>query len=238
MDGKQSLLVVDDDQRLCRLLERILRGDGYSVTSVPSGELMFQHLEKHAVALVILDRMLPEGDGIDLAQRLRADSDIPIVMLTGIDQPLEKVHGLEAGADDYITKPFDQRELLARVRSVLRRSTHETRSPQPPTDPTVVFAGWTLKVEQRVLRSPTSHTIALTEHELRLLTLFIAHPNETLSRQQIMVAVMNREWSALDRSVDVLVSKLRRKLRTEPGQPELIQSVRGSGYRFRAHIVS
>lgn len=232
MEHAESLLIVDDDPRLCRLLARTLSDNGYGTSTASSGKEMLQMLEESDYDLLILDRMLPDGDSVILAQRLRGKSNIPIIMLTGKAEPLDRVLGLEVGADDYITKPFDERELLARVHSVLRRA---RASPLKPAD-SIFFAGWELHVENRTLSTPGGTSMPLSDQEFRLLTLFVEHPQQPLSREQIMETVMDRPWSSTDRSVDVLVSKLRRKLKTDPKQPDLIQSVRGTGYRLCASV--
>jgi two-component system OmpR family response regulator len=232
MEPKESLLVVDDDPRLCRLLARILSADGFEITTASSGTEMLQRLETTRFDLLLLDRMLPDGDSLLLAQRLRDKSTMPIIMLTGKSDPLDRVLGLEVGADDYITKPFDERELLARVRSVLRR----VHTPAPHQSSTIFFAGWELQSDTHTLTAPNGTSTPLSDHELRLLTLFIDHPQLPLSGLTFLEDVMERQGSEEDRSVDVLVSKLRRKLKTDPKQPDLIQSVRGTGYRLCASV--
>jgi len=238
MEQQESLLLVEDDPRLLRMLERILRNDGHVVTTATTGAEMMARIEQTEFSLLILDRMLPDGDSLPLAQRLRQQSNIPIIILTGKSTPSDKVLGLEIGADDYITKPFDEPELLARVHSVLRRAKASAVNNEPPSRSEIFFAGWEINMEHRTLAMPTGKIVPLSDHEFRLLVLFVENPNQPISRERIMETVMERPWTPLDRSVDVLVSKLRRKLKTDAKQPELIQSVRGTGYRLCASVAT
>lgn len=238
MDRQDSLLLVEDDPRLRRLLERMLRNAGHQVTSAATGAEMMEQFEAGHFNLLILDRMLPDGDSVLLAQNLRQQSNIPIIMLTGKSDPSDKVLGLEVGADDYITKPFDESELLARVRSVLRRAHAASIAATEPPRSEIFFAGWELNVENHTLATPAGKIVPLSDHEFRLLVMFVENPNQPISRERIMETIMERPWTPLDRSVDVLVSKLRRKLKTDPKQPDLIQSVRGTGYRLCASVAT
>ena len=238
MERRESLLLVEDDPRLSRLLQRMLRNDGHDVTTAASGAEMMEQIKSAKFNLLILDRMLPDGDSLLLAQRLRHESNIPIIMLTGKSEPSDKVLGLEVGADDYITKPFDEPEFLARVHSVLRRANAKPVNETNTARGEIFFAGWDLNLDNRTLAMPSGRIVPLSDHEFRLLELFVASPNQAISREYIMETVMERPWSPMDRSVDVLVSKLRRKLKTDPGQPDLIQSVRGTGYRLCASVAA
>jgi two-component system, OmpR family, response regulator len=232
----QRILVVDDDINLRRLLSRILTNEGYGIETVADGQAMWRALRTGRFDLVILDLRLPGGeDGLALARRLRSESDVPLIMLTGKVESIDKVVGLEIGADDYVTKPFDRHELIARIRSVLRRS--QLRNGMASDSDrvkcvTIRFAGWTLDLGRRRLAAPGGERIELTSFEFQLLTALAQKPGRLLSRDQMLELVASRHWSPLDRSIDVHIAKLRRKLRDDPRHPELIKTVRGIGYMF------
>ena len=235
----QRVLVVDDDPRICRLLTRFLTAEGFSVDSAPNGRAMWRALKARPFDLVILDLRLPGGeDGITLARRLRAESNVSLIILTGKSESVDKVVGLEVGADDYITKPFDRRELLARIRSVLRRSAlRESDAPAGAAVSTILrFAGWTMDLAQRDLVSPDGDEVELTSYEFELLAALAQRPARVLSRDQILELIANRYWQPYDRSIDVLIGKLRRKLNDDPRNPRLIKTVRGTGYMFTAAL--
>jgi DNA-binding response OmpR family regulator len=186
--------------------------------------------------LLILDIVLPGENGLSLAKSVRAYSEVPIIMLTGKIDTVDKVVGLEIGADDYITKPFEERELLARVRSVLRRSSQKATQ-VPNREPSVVyFAGWLLDVVAHELTSPKGTTVYLTTHEWDLLYALVKRHNRALSREELLESVAGREWAPQDRSIDVLVGKLRAKLEDDPQHPKLIQTIRGVGYKFTCKV--
>jgi len=231
----QRVLIVDDDQRICRLLGRYLSSEGYEVEAAVDGRRMREVLASRSFDLVILDLGLPGGeDGLSLARSLRATSDVSIIMLTGKSDFVDKVVGLELGADDYITKPFERRELLARIRSVLRRSKSKSTMSESEHggQATINFAGWTLDLAQHQLTSPKNERVELTTHEYLLLSLLAQRPGRVLSRDQILDLMASREWHPYDRSIDVLVGKLRRKLNDEPKNSWVIKTVRGVGYMF------
>ncbi len=230
------VLVVDDDPWICRLLTRLLSSEGFEVRTATSGRSMWQELESWSCDLLILDLRLPSGeDGLSLAKSIRQQSEIAIIMLTGRSDCVDKIVGLEVGADDYVTKPFEPRELLARIRSVLRRSAYRrVDSPANGIGQSEVlkFAGWTLDVDQRVLTAPNNEPVDLTSYEFELLVALATRPGRPLSREMILDNVAHRQWGPDDRSIDVLVGKLRRKLNDNPRSPELIKTVRGLGYVF------
>ncbi len=233
--GSTRVLVVDDDPRICRLLVRILSSEAFDVESASDGASMWCSLETRPCDLVILDLRLPgDEDGLILARKLRAGSDVALIMLTGRSDNVDKVVGLELGADDYVTKPFDPRELLARIRSVLRRSAPRRAIPAGlDTGSTVVaFSGWSLDLGRRELTSPIGAPVELTSYEFELLAVLARRPGQTLSRDQILELIANRNWNPNDRSIDVLVGKLRRKLNDDPRAPRLIKTVRSVGYMF------
>lgn len=228
------ILVVDDDPRICRLLHRMLRPEGYAVETAADGHAMWRTLRARPSDLVILDLRLPGGeDGLTLARRLRAESDVSLIMLTGRSEPVDKVIGLELGADDYVTKPFDRRELLARIRSVLRRSAGRVSPGRAGGRPAAItFAGWTLDTAERQVITPDGAQVVLTYYEFELLAALAQRPRRALSRDQILGYIADRRWHPNDRSIDVLIGKLRRKLGDDPRQPGLIKTVRGIGYMF------
>jgi DNA-binding response OmpR family regulator len=231
----QRILVVDDDIRICRLLSRILMAEGYAAETVENGQAMWRALRTRTFDLVILDLRLSGGeDGLALARRLRAESDMPLIMLTGRSEQIDKIVGLEIGADDYVTKPFDRYELIARIRSLLRRSQLRNGTPNGSdrAKSLVKFAGWTLDLGRRQLRAPGGEKIELTGFEFELLSVLAQKPGRLLSRDQILELVASRQWNPSDRSIDVHIGKLRRKLRDDPRSPGLIKTVRGIGYMF------
>jgi len=235
MQKPQSILVVDDDPRLCRLVSRQLTREGHSVRTASGGEEMRRLISEALPDLVILDLMLPGEDGFSLARELRAQSSVGIVMLTGKTDTVDKIVGLEIGADDYVTKPFDERELLARVRSVLRRVNDDTRA-QPADANIACFEGWSLDLNAYELSSPDGDLVHLTSHEFQLLEALVRHGHRVLTRDAILELLSGRDWTPEDRSVDVLVGKLRRKLESDPHAPKLIKTVRGVGYILTATV--
>jgi len=235
VEAAERILVVDDDPRICRLVSRLLEAEGYAVETAPNGHVMWRALRAHPFDLVILDLRMPGGEGgLTLARRLRAESEVSLIMLTGRSDAVDKVIGLELGADDYVTKPFDRRELLARVRSVLRRSA--TRQGEVESGSragaAVRFGGWTVDLEQREVISPKGAHVELTFYEFELLAALVQRPQRVLSRDQILELIANRHWQPYDRSIDVLIGKLRHKLSDDPRHPRLIKTVRGVGYMF------
>ena len=236
MTTAASILIVDDDVRLCRVLARYFVREGYTVRTASSGREMREKLAVQAPSLIVLDLMLPDEDGFSLARELRATSDIAIVILTGKSNTVDKVVGLELGADDYVTKPFDERELLARVHSVLRRAGAAGDGSPSAGGSRACFAGWTLDLDSYELTSPVGEPVRLTSHEFQLLAAFVQHPGRVLTREAILDLVAGRDWSPDDRSVDVLVGRLRRKIENDPRNPRLIETVRGVGYKLVARV--
>ena len=231
----QRVLVVDDDPRVCRLLSRFLSAEGYAVELASNGRTMTHLMNAKTIDLVILDLRLPGGeDGLSLARQLRAESDIPLIMLTGRSDSVDKIVGLEIGADDYVTKPFDRRELLARIRSVLRRSSYkkEESATAGVANSVLHFSGWALDLSRHELVSPDGDQVELTSYEFQLLAALARQPAQVLSRDQILELIADRDWQPFDRSIDVLVGKLRRKLKDDPKNPNLVKTIRGVGYMF------
>ncbi len=231
------LLLVDDDEDIRSLLAAFFRKHSHKVSAAADGENMFAALEKEAVDLVILDVMLQHEDGFSLCRRLRATSNVPVIMLTALADHTDRVVGLELGADDYLTKPFDQRELLARVKAVLRRVGVAAFNPKPDgTRPVLCFAGWRLDIVRRELRSVDNSLVFLSCGEFDLLLTFLEHPHRTLSRERLIDLARGSTHVAFDRSIDVQVSRLRNKLEQDPRNPALIRTIRGAGYMFLPEV--
>jgi DNA-binding response OmpR family regulator len=235
------ILIVEDDPKVRLLLRRCFEGEGYHVTEAGSGAEAVQRLAASAFDLVTLDLGLPDGDGLAVGREIRLRSQVPIIMVTGKGDTIDRVVGLEIGADDYITKPFHLREVLARVRAVLRRTGPAGTRPAAPgavKDDTLAFDGWVLDVTKRELRSPAGTACELTTSEFDLLRVFATHAKRVLSRDQIMDLLRGHDWSPIDRSIDNLVVRLRRKIEPDPDRPRLIKTVRGVGYSFSADVSS
>ncbi len=232
----EHILVVDDDPRIRQMLARYFEDEGYRVTTVENGDAMRVCLKQQAVDIVLLDLMLPGGDdGLALAREIRSGSDIPIIMLTGRDDVVDRVVGLEVGADDYIAKPFHLREVLARVRTVLRRR-NGARPPAPDTaasaDTVIRFNGWSLDLERRQLLTEDSAEIELTTGEFDMLAVLARHPGRVFPREMLMDQTRGRNLEAFDRTIDAQIARLRKKVERDPSKPALIKSVRGVGYVF------
>lgn len=225
------VLVVEDDGDTRRLLTRFLAENGLRATGARDGREMWEMLERVPVDLVLLDVMLPGASGLDLCRALRERSDVAIVMVTARGAETDRVLGLEFGSDDYVTKPFSRPELLARIRAVLRRGT-TPRSATEPARRHLEFEGWRLDTARRELSAPVGGTVDLSGAEYDVLLAFLEHPQRVLSRDQILELARHRAGDTYDRSVDVLVSRLRRKIEPEDASGPLIKTVRGAGYMF------
>lgn len=239
MANKDLILVVDDERDMRQMVCRALEREGFRSVEAGSGGEMRSVMTKRDVDLLVLDIMLPDSDGFTLAREIRAKSSVPIIMLTGRDDVVDKVTGLELGADDYITKPFHPRELTARVRSILRRSSAadaELAAPGAAVSKRALFAGWTLDLAAFKLVSPTGEDVGLTGYEFQVLSVLVRHAQRILSRDQILDMVADREWSPYDRSIDVLIGKIRKKLNDDPGHPAFVKTIRGLGYMFVADV--
>jgi len=236
----EHILVVDDDERICRLLRRYLEQEGFSVDTVVDGASMWAKLNQREPDLIVLDLMLPGVDGLTLARELRAKTNVGIIILTGKHDPVDTIVGLEVGADDYVTKPFDKRELLARIRSVLRRysgsSQPDRRDEKVHSSEVLRFNGWQMKLDSYELISPDGETINLSNHEFRLLTVLVQNSRMILSRDQILQRISRRNWMPDDRSVDVTIGKLRKVIEEDSNKPKLIRTVRGVGYQFTGKV--
>jgi two-component system OmpR family response regulator len=232
------ILAVDDDPTMRELIADYLGNHGFRVSTVADGQDMARIIDETIVDLVVLDLKLAEEDGLKLVRELRTRSDLPIIVITGHRRDeVDRIVGLELGADDYLTKPFNLRELLARVRAVLRRA--EMHRAAPPGDDKSTkyrFAGWELNLRLRRLTSPAGSPVELTIGEFSLLTAFLRSPQQVLSRDQLLAASRVHDDEVYDRSVDVQILRLRRKLEADPSAPELIKTERGMGYVFAVPV--
>ncbi len=232
MNGQGHLLIVDDDPALRELLGAYLGQHGYRVSALPDGNALREALERDPPDLLILDLMLPGRDGLELCREVRARSSLPVIMLTARGDDTDRIVGLEMGADDYLPKPFNPRELLARVRALLRRArATPTADGEPGTEPARLrFAGWTLDTLARHLVGADGLVVPLSGAEYRLLKVFVERPNRVLNRDQLLDLTRGREATPFDRSIDVQVSRLRRRLGDDPRNPAIIKTLRNEGY--------
>jgi two-component system, OmpR family, response regulator len=230
MESRDRILIVDDDPEIRRLLVGYLDRNGLDAITAGNGKEMWLALDRHAVDLVVLDLMLPDTDGLTLCRDLRARSNLPVLMLTARGEETDRIVGIEMGADDYLVKPFNPRELLARIKMILRRTRALPPNLHPESQRCLAFAGWKLDTATRVLYSPDGIATPLSGGEFRLLRIMLDHPNRVLSRDQIMELIHGRETEPFDRSIDVQVSRLRQRLRDDSREPQLIKTVRGEGY--------
>jgi two-component system OmpR family response regulator len=236
MHQPTRVLIVDDDREICTLLCNYLADFGIEARGVHDGAGMRRALAEQAPDIIILDLMLPGEDGLTLCRQLRASGNIPVIMLTARGEAADRVVGLELGADDYVVKPFDPRELVARIHTVLRRARGERGPALPAENERISFEGWTLDVNTRQLTTPKQMVVPLSNAEFRLLWTFIERPRRVLNRDQLMDAARGQASNAYDRSIDLLVSRLRQKLDDDPRDPRLLKTIRGEGYLFDARI--
>ncbi|MEM7222755.1 MAG: two-component system response regulator TorR [Pseudomonadota bacterium] len=226
------VLVVEDDRVSRARLAGYLEAAGYRVSEADDGKEMHKVLAEHPVDLMLLDINLPGEDGLDLTRQIRSQSDIGVILVTGRTDDVDRIVGLEVGADDYITKPFNSRELLVRVKNLLRR----TAGTQHTESRAVAFSGWHFDIRKRRLISPQGERVAMTRAEYELLSAFLRRPGQVLSRDRLLSAITHRTWDPSDRTIDVLVRRLRQKLERDPKEPELILTAHGEGYVFAADI--
>jgi len=239
MSAAPHILVVDDDATIRQLLADYLSERELRVTGVPDGAAMQKVLNDAVVDLIVLDLKLPSENGMIIARRLRAQSSIPIIILTGHGDDVDRIVGLELGADDYLTKPFNPRELLARIRTILRRAHAHTTAPAAGEKLRARrFAGWELDLRTRHLTSPAGQRVDLTHTEFGLLSALLAAPEHVLTRDRLLEMSHGFEDDVFDRSVDVQVLRLRRKIEVDPSRPQLIKTQRGAGYYLAAKVES
>jgi len=238
MNALPALLIVDDDPEICQLVSQFLEPHGFQVMTAEDGKAMRRVLDQIHIDLVILDLMLPDEDGLSLCRELRATSQIPVVFLTAAGSETDRIVGLEMGADDYLAKPFSSRELLARVRAVLRRTANlAPQAPEPQAQGRkFTFSGWTLDTGRRQLHAPDGVLVELSGAEYELLFIFLKNPQIVLNRDQLLEETRGRIAGPFDRTIDVQVGRLRRKIEPEPKNPELIKTVRGGGYVLAANV--
>ncbi len=247
----RRILIVDDDPKVRTLLRRCLEGDAYAVREASDTATTLKALRSGIIDLITLDLQLGSDDGIDLARQIRAVSNVPIIMVTGRDDVIDRVVGLEVGADDYITKPFHVREVVARVKSVLRRVELATNKASKVGDcpistsnnadqgsDVVIVDGLKIAPDRFELVGRNEEPVELTSGDFRLLRVFLSHPKQILSRERLMDLIGGGMWTPLDRTIDNQVSRLRRKIERDPSRPRLITTVRGVGYTFTGEIAS
>jgi len=238
MEQQPHILVVDDNREIRDLLQRFLVDHGYRASVATDGTVMKQVLGDNAIDLVILDLMLPGEDGLTLCRNLRVESAVPVIMLTAMGEETDRIVGLEMGADDYLGKPFNPRELLARIKAVLRRTAPFQERQAKESAPVLRFNGWSLTPQNRELLDPDKVLVPLGSAEYALLMAFVTHPGRVLSRDQLLDLARGRDSRAFDRAIDTLVSRLRKKLGDDPRNPRIIKTVRGGGYLFAPPVDS
>jgi len=238
MERTPHCLIVEDDQEIGGLLSRFLSKHGFRVSIAPDGRAMRRTLSDGAVDIVVLDVMLPGESGLELCRRLRLESNVPVIILTALGEETDRIIGLEMGADDYLAKPFNQRELLARIRAVLRRAASLPYNPRPVDARAMRFVGWCLDPAKRRLQAPDGRLVMLTSGEFDLLAALCQHPQRVLSRDQLLDLTIGRAADAFERSIDIRISRLRRKIEADPKNPQIITTVRSGGYLFAAEVTS
>jgi two-component system phosphate regulon response regulator OmpR len=223
------VLVVDDDPAIREMLAGYLADHGYEVTQAANGAALRAEMERARPAVVLLDIGLPGEDGLTLARFLRERYEVGIIMVTGASDVVDRVAGLEVGADDYIAKPFDPRELRARLKSVLRRL---EKKDSPKAQARVSIGNCFLDLKSRTLSDAKGREVPITSMEFDLLKTLVEHPNQVLTRDQLLTMTRNRDWEPFDRSIDIRITRLRRKVEDDPARPRVIKTVRGAGYMF------
>ena len=238
MNDRPHLLIVDDDREIRGLLAQYLDKHDFRTTAVGDGREMRRVMERSHVDLLVLDVMLPGEDGLSLCRELRSRSQVPIIMLTARGEDLDRIVGLELGADDYLGKPFNPRELLGRIKAILRRAAHAPRDPSPASVRGFSFGGWRLDTVTRTLTDACGKDVALSGAEYRLLAVLLGSSNRVLSRAQLTELLRGRDADPSDRSIDVRVSRLRQILGDDARAPQIIKTVYGEGYVVGVSVVS
>ena len=226
----EKILIVDDDKALCDLIERYLTENGYLALTAKDGVEMHQQLEKNTPDLIIMDLMLPGEDGLTLAKQIRNKGNMPIIILSARGDEVDRIVGLEVGADDYLPKPFNPRELLARIRSVLRRTQTNQAKDSNKTEE-IVFGDFRVQLQSRQLFIDNEEVV-LTSGEFTLLEVFVNNPNRILNRDSLLQLLKGYEHQPYDRSIDVRITRLRRKIEPDPSKPTYIRTIWGEGYMF------
>jgi two-component system OmpR family response regulator len=233
MQSAPHILIVDDHHEIRDLVSRALAKEGFRVSVAADGQIMREALAESRIDLVLLDLMLPGEDGLSICRSLRRESDMPIIMLTAKGDEIDRVIGLEMGADDYLSKPFGSRELIARIKAVLRRSTEKSTSPKPGLRPKrYQFDRWHLDTGPRELLRDDGVMVPLSTGEYDLLMALVERPQRVLNRDQLLDLARGRSSEGIDRSIDTQISRLRKKLELDPGEPKIIKTVWGGGYMF------
>jgi two-component system OmpR family response regulator len=238
MKQTQNILVVDDEPEVCNLVARCLQPGGYEVEVAYCGAEMQQRISDKLYDLIVLDLNLQGEDGLMYLRNLRQEMDIPVIILTARGEPVDRIVGLELGADDYLPKPFEPRELLARVRTVLRRVKPESETITLSNKRQLRFAGWILDLHTRQLKTEAGQPVELTTAQYDVLVTLATHPNRVLTRDQILDFARDREGTPFDRSIDVHIGHLRQKIEHDRRHPEIIKTVHGAGYMFAATVAT
>jgi two-component system OmpR family response regulator len=236
MNAGPHILIVDDNREMRDLVSRALVKDGFRVSTAGDGKAMRKVLADARIDLILLDLMLPDEDGLSLCRSLRAGSDIPIIMLTAKGDEVDRVIGLEMGADDYLPKPFGSRELIARIRAVLRRNRTHPPAVDAAKPKRYRFDRWAFDIDQRELLGHDGVAVPLSTGEYDLLLALVEHPQRTLSRDQLLDLARRRAANSFDRSIDTQVSRLRKKIERDPSEPTIIKTVWGGGYIFTPEV--
>lgn len=238
MSKLPHILVIEDDRDISALVSRYLRANDCRVTSLADGRDLDRAMRDNRIDLIVLDLMLPGEDGLTLCKKLRAHSQVPVIMLTAKGDDIDRIIGLEMGADDYLVKPFNPRELLARIRAVLRRVAASVTNPVGHTAAVLTFAGWRINVPRRELYNAEGARVMVTDAEFSLLLALCERPGRVLSRDQLLDVTQGRSAGEFERSIDILISRLRRKIEQDPRNPEIIKTVRSGGYMFAPAVES
>lgn len=237
MDKQKHILILDDDEEIRNLLHDFLSKNNYLVSTAQNSDELFHLLKNNKnIDVIVLDIMLPGMDGFEICKTLRRFSEIPIIMLTAVSEETDRIIGLELGADDYLTKPFNPRELLARIKAIIRRVEHIDGTHVTRKYSIFKFSGWTLDTATRCFFSPDNVEIPLSSRNYDLLLIFLENPQQVLSRDQLLDILSNRSAGPFDRSIDVQISRLRQKLDDDPKDPKLIKTIRTGGYLFTSTV--
>ena len=234
MDEKPHILLVDDERSIREPLATYLNRNGFRVTQAADAAQARERLHGYAIDLVILDVMMPGEDGLSLCRHIRETSELPVILLTAMAEETDRIVGLEMGADDYLTKPYEMRELSARIKAVLRRAQSETPASAQSNEPqkNISFDGWVLDRSRYQLFDPDNKSVELTTGEFKLLEALVSSPNRTLSREHLFDLTREGKFDVYDRAIDIQIARIRKKLGDDPKTPALIKTVRGVGYMF------
>jgi two-component system, OmpR family, response regulator len=238
MERTPHCLIVEDDLEISGLLSRFLAKNGFRVSCAANGRAMRRMLAESRIDIVVLDILLPGENGLKLCQRLHLESRVPVILLTALGGEMDRIVGLEMGADDYVAKPFNARELLARIRAVLRRASSLPYDSHAAKATLMSFDGWRLDLAKRQLNAPDGTRVVLTSGEFNLLAALCEYPRRVLTREQLLDLTVGRAAETFDRSVDIRVSRLRRKIERDPKNPQIITTIRSGGYFFAADVTT